>query len=169
MNKLKLILLLSISVLLLRCSHYSFGGIDTGNAKTIQISFFSNKASLIEPSLSPLILSKMQDFINQRTKLEQVDSNSDLAYEGEITDYRIDPISATSQQTAAQNRLTITVNVRFFNQLSEGDNFEKKISFYGDFDANTQLTSDVLNNLLAQITDRIIQDIFNSSIAKTRF
>ncbi len=169
MHKLKLLLLVFASVFLFNCSQYSFGGIDTGDAKTVQILFLQNNANLVEPSLSPLIQSKMQDFINQRTKLEQVHSNADLTYDGEISDYRINPISATAQQTAAQNRLTISVNIRFSNKLNEDDNFEKKFSFYSDFNANTQPVGDVLNNLLQQITDRIIQDIFNSSIAKTRF
>ncbi len=48
-------------------------------------------------------------------------------------------MSATSQQTAAQNRLTVTVNVRFINKLNEKDDFEKTFSFYSDFDANAQL------------------------------
>ena len=168
-SKLKLLIFVVTTILLFNCSQYSFGGIDTGDAKTVQILFFPNNGNLVEPSLSPLIQSKMQDFINQRTKLEQVNSNADLTYSGEISDYRINPISATAQQTAAQNRLTISVNVQFFNRLNEDDNFEKKFSFYSDFNANTQPVGNVLNNLLEQITDRIIQDIFNSSIAKTRF
>ena len=169
MHKFKLLLFAFISVCLLNCSQYSFGGIDTGEAKTVQILLFPNNASLVEPSLSPLIQSKMQDFITQRTKLEQVNSNADLLYTGEISGYRIDPISATALQTAAQNRLTISVTIQYLNKLHNDDSFEKKFSFYNDFNANTQPVGDVLNNLLEQITDRIIQDIFNSSIAKTRF
>ena len=45
--------------------------------------------------------------------------SGDLIFEGEITDYRVNPMSATAQQTAAQNRLTVTVNVRFVNTLNE--------------------------------------------------
>ena len=169
MKKLIVFLIFLSGFMILGCSNYSFSGIETGAAKTVQINFFVNKANLKEPSLSPLMLSKMENFITQRTKLEQVKSNADLIYDGEIIDYRVNPISATTQQKAAQNRLTISTYVRFINRLDEKENFEKKFSFYNDFDANEQLTGDLLNNLLEQITDRIIQDIFQSSIAKTKF
>ena len=73
-------------------------------------------------------------------------------------------MGATSQQTAAQNRLTIVVNVRFYNRLKEEDDFEKNFSFYSDFEANTQLTGSVLESALDEILERIIQDVFNESL-----
>ena len=73
-------------------------------------------------------------------------------------------MSATSQQTAAQNRLTVTVNVRFYNRLKEEDDFEKQFSFYSDFEANAQLTGGILDAALDEILERIIQDIFNASL-----
>ena len=100
----------------------------------------------------------------RQTNLEQTRTGGDLRFEGEITGYRVNPMSATSQQTAAQNRLTITVNVRFYNRLKEEDDFEKQFSFYSDFDANAQLTGGVLDAALDEILERIIQDIFNASL-----
>ena len=75
-------------------------------------------------------------------------------------------MSATSAQTAAQNRLTVTVNVRFINKLEEKDDFEKSFSFYSDFEANSQLTGSVLETALDEIVERITQDVFNASVAK---
>ena len=75
-------------------------------------------------------------------------------------------MSSTAQQTAAQNRLTITVNVRYFNKFIEKDNFEKSFSFYHDYPANSQLTGGVLETAYKEIIDRITQDIFNASVAK---
>jgi hypothetical protein len=106
----------------------------------------------------------MQDLFLRQTNLDLTNSGGDLRFEGEITGYRINPMSATSQQTAAQNRLTITVNVRFYNRLKEEDDFEKQFSFYSDFDANAQLTGGVLDGALDEILERIIQDIFNASL-----
>ena len=51
--------------------------------------------------------------------MSNVNSNGDLVYEGEITDYRISPTTATAESTAAQNRLTIAVKIRFFNRKNE--------------------------------------------------
>lgn len=148
------------------CKFYSFTGGSTGDAKTIQVDFFPNQAPLVEPTLSQRFTQDMQDLFTRQTNLELVRTGGDLRFEGEITGYRVNPMSATAQQTAAQNRLTITVNVRFYNRLVEKDNFEKQFSFYSDFAANQQLVGGVLDSALDEILERIIQDIFNASVAK---
>jgi hypothetical protein len=73
-------------------------------------------------------------------------------------------MSATSEQRAAQNRLTISVNVRFFNGTKEDSDFEQRFSFFFDYDANAQLAS-VRDEAHQVIFERIHQDIFNKSLA----
>ena len=160
------ILLLVSSVLLIACGAYSFTGGSTGDAKTLQIDFFSNQAPLVEPTLSQRFTQDLQDLFTRQTNLTLIKSNGDLYFSGEITGYRVNPMSATAAQTAAQNRLTVTINVRFVNKLIEKDDFEKQFSFYSDFDANAQLTGGVLEAALDEIIERITQDIFNASVAK---
>ncbi len=154
------------SVLIISCGAYSFTGGDTGKAKTLQIDFFRNNAPLVEPSLSQKFTQDLQDLFLRQTNLSLVNTSGDLRFEGEITDYRIAPMSATAQQTAAQNRLTITINVRYFNTFIEKDNFEKGFSFYHDYPANTQLVGGALETAYKEIIERITQDIFNASVAK---
>jgi len=156
-------LLTSISI---GCGIYSFTGGDTGKAKTLQIDFFRNNASLIEPSLSQKFTQDFRDLFLRQTNLSLVSSDGDLHFEGEITGYRITPMSATAQQTAAQNRLTVTVNVRYFNKFIDKDNFEKSFSFYYDYPADTQLIGSPLETAFTEIIERITQDIFNASVAK---
>ncbi|MDE0535519.1 LptE family protein [Tenacibaculum sp. L6] len=148
------------------CGAYSFTGGNTGNAKTIQVDFFSNQAPLVEPILSQKFTQDLQDLFTRQTNLTLIKAGGDLHFSGEIVDYRITPMSATAQQTAAQNRLTISVNVNFVNALEEKDNFEKRFSFYYDYGANQQLTGSVLETALDEIIERITQDIFNASVAK---
>jgi len=169
-SKIKHLLFIAVlSVLILAftqsCGAYSFTGGSTGDAKTIQIDYFPNNAQLIEPRLSQEFTLSLQDLFLKLTNLSLVKSNGDLQFEGEITQYRIEPMTATAQQTAAQNRLTITVNVRFFNKLKEEDNFERSFSFYYDFDANAQLTGTVVDDAFKVIFERITLDIFNASVA----
>tara|TARA_B110001454_G_scaffold213433_1_gene231659 strand:+ start:1580 stop:2086 length:507 start_codon:yes stop_codon:yes gene_type:complete len=167
MKKYIFITLFSISFLLLTsCGYYSFTGGSTGDAKTLQIDFFPNQAPLVEPSLSQTFTTDLLDLFTRQTNLTTVTSNGDLYFSGEITGYRVTPMSATANQTAAQNRLTVTVNVRFVNKLIEKDDFEKQFSFYSDFAANAQLTGGVLESALDEILERITQDIFNASVAK---
>ncbi|MCF6167106.1 LptE family protein [Lutibacter sp.] len=149
------------------CGIYSFTGTNLHpDVKTVQIDYFPNNAVLIEPVLSQEFTLRLQDLFLQQTNLDLVKSGGDLQFEGEITGYKINPMTATAQQTAAQNRLTVTVNVRFYNNKVEEDNFEQTFSHFYDFDANAQLTGGLLDDALNEILERITQDIFNASVAK---
>ena len=153
-----------IFLIMSACGAYSFTGATT-NADTLQVNFFRNQASLVEPTLSQRFTPELQDLFLRQTNLTLVNSpNADLRLEGEITGYRINPMSATAQQTAAQNRLTVAVNVRFYNNLDEKKDFEKSFSFYSDFSANEQLVGGVLESALDEILERILQDIFNAAL-----
>ena len=153
-----------IFLIMSACGAYSFTGATT-NADTLQVSFFRNQASLVEPTLSQRFTPELQDLFLRQTNLTLVNNpNADLRLEGEITGYRINPMSATAQQTAAQNRLTVAVNVRFYNNLDEKKDFEKSFSFYSDFSANEQLVGGVLESALDEILERILQDIFNAAL-----
>ena len=149
------------------CGIYSFTGTTIHpDVKTVQIDYFPNNAILVEPSLSQEFTIRFQDLFTTQTNLTSVKSGGDLQFEGEITGYKINPMTATADQTAAQNRLTITVNVRFYNNIVEEDNFEQTFSHFYDFDANDQLTGGILDDAFNEILERITQDIFNASVAK---
>ncbi len=164
----KITLLASLLTLLtfMSCGIYSFTGGSTGDAKTIQVDFFPNNATLVEPIVSQKFTKELQDLFLRQTSLDLVSNSGDLHFEGEITEYRLIPISATAEQTAAQNRLTVGVRVRFYNKLLPDDDFDRSFSFFSDFDANAQLTGSLLEDALTEIFERITQDIYNASIAK---
>jgi hypothetical protein len=164
--KLKIYIILSILTLSLTgCGIYSLSGAKI-DAKTIQIDYFPNNADLVEPTLSQKFTLALQDLFLQQSSLELVKSGGELQFEGEITGYTIRPTASTADQTAAMNRLTIRVNVRFYNKLNEEDDFEKTFSHYYDFDANQQLVGGTLDDAFTEIFERITQDIFNASVAK---
>jgi len=121
--------------------------------------------SVFEPGLDRDFTQALQNILQNQTNLELVSSNGDLIYEGEIIEYRVSPMTATSDLRASQNRLSISINVRFFNFKNDKDNFEKRFSFYFDYPAETQLIS-VKSEAHDIIFERITQDIFNASLAK---
>ncbi|CAM3843023.1 LptE family protein [Flavobacterium cucumis] len=159
-------LALVFSFLLNGCGVYNFTGASPVDAKTFQVNYFQNNAPLIEPGIERTFTLELQDIIQNQTNLNLVTQGGDLLYEGEIVDYRISPMTATADQRAAQNRLTISVMVRFSNRNKEDDNFEKRFSFFYDFDANQQLVGSQLTTALDVIFERITQDVFNESLAK---
>ena len=166
MAYLKKTIWLSFCVLLMSCGPYSFTGADTGDAKTFQVNYFQNTALLIEPGLDRDFTLALQDLIINQTNLSLVNSNGDLVYEGEITEYRISPTTATADNTAAQNRLTIGVNVRFYNRKKEEDDFEQRFSFFYDYAGSAQLVGAQKETAIAEIFERLTQDVFNASLAK---
>lgn len=166
MKNLKYIFILLIATTFSSCSVYNFTGATAIDGKTFQVNFFQNNADLIEPGIDRDFTLALQDLIQNQTNLNLVSTGGDLVYEGEITEYRITPMTATADQQAAQNRLTIRVNVRFTNKNKETDDFEKTFEFYHDYPAQSQLVGSVLNEAIKDIFERITQDIFNESLAK---
>lgn len=148
------------------CSIYNFTGTSKIDAKTFQVNNFQNNALLIEPGIDRIFTQKLQNLIMNQTNLNLTSSDGDLVYEGEITDYRIAPMAASADQTAGQNRLTITVKVRFSNKKKEADDFEKSFSFFFDYPGQEILSGSKLNDAINEIYERITQDIFNDSLAK---
>jgi hypothetical protein len=165
--KLKIkIVTISMLILLLSCNvKYNFTGTGKINAKTFQVNYFQNNAEIVEVGIERIFTQKLQNIIQNQTNLDLVPSGGDLLYEGEIVEYRITPMAANASQQSSQNRMTITINVRYSSKNSEEDNFEKRFSFFHDYDANL-LPSAVLNEALEIIYVRITQDIFNESLAK---
>jgi len=167
MKKLNLALLFLSIITFQSCGIYSFTGTNLHpDVKTVQIDYFPNNAVLVEPTLSTLFTVALQDLFLQQTNLDLVKSGGDLQFEGEITGYKISPMTATAEQTAAQNRLTITVNVRFYNNKLEEDNFERSFSFYYDFPGSQSLSGSLGAEAYEAILERLTQDIFNASVAK---
>lgn len=162
------IAVLGLTLFLSGCGAYNFSGADVGEAKTFQVNFFQNYAdqtpgSTIVPGLDRDFTLSLQDMINNLTSLSLTGSNGDLVYEGEIVEYKVIPMTATSDQRTSQNRLTMSVNVRFFNTKKPDNDFERRFSFFYDFDAAASLTS-IQSAAHEEIFERLTQDIFNASL-----
>ena len=160
-----------VTFLIVGCGNYSFTGASIPEGtKSFQVNLFENNSgnnvgSIFEPGLDRDFTLALQNILENQTNLEMLQSNGDLVYNGEIIEYRVSPMTATANLDAAQNRLTITINVIFSNLKKEEDNFERRFSFYYDFPAEQQLMS-VKNEAHEIIFERITQDIFNASLAK---
>lgn len=166
MKKIQYILLAPIFFLLTNCGIYNFTGTGKIDAKTFQVNYFQNVSELVEPGIERDFTLKLQDLIQNQTNLTLTNTNGDLVYEGEITDYRIAPMTATADLTAAQNRLSITVNLRFSNKNKPDEHLEKKFSFFYDYPASEQLIGSQRKAALTEIFERITQDMFNETLAK---
>lgn len=158
------LLILMVAFLLTGCGIYSFTGASIpAEAKTVSIQYFPNNANLVNPILSEMITNTLRDYFMNQTNLDEVPDNGDLAIEGEIVDYKTAPTAITGDQVAALNRLTITVNVRFFNRFDESKDFEQKFSQYEDYPSNQDLNS-IQEDLIGTICVKLCEDIFNKAV-----
>ena len=165
MKAFKFIITLFICLFYFGCKvNYSFTGI-TETPETFQVNFFQNNADLVEPGLDLRFTNALQDLIVNQTSSQLVNSGGEVIYEGEIVEYRISPMTATAQNTAAQNRLTIGVNVRYINTKDEEKDSEQRFSFFFDYPANDQLIGSIKETAFEEILDRLTQDILNATLA----
>jgi hypothetical protein len=155
---------LFISILSACSGGYSFTGGSVGAAKTLSVDFFTNQAPLVNPNLSQEVTEAIKDIFLQQTKLKLTDQNADMHIEGSITGYEVRPMSAQGNETTSQSRFTITINVRFTNNLEPDKNYSQKFSRFRDYSSDL-LFADVENQLVGEIKKELAEDVLNRAIA----
>ncbi|SDJ94104.1 Lipopolysaccharide-assembly [Catalinimonas alkaloidigena] len=146
---------------------YSFTGADIGNAKTISIQTFVDDVGTGPTNLAIRFSENLREFYQRNTSLSLVsDQPGDLQLDGAIVGYDLTPIApqAGATESAALNRLTIRIEANYVNTLDDTKDFQSTFSAYEDFPQSQDLAS-VEQELIETITDRIILDIFNKSVA----
>jgi hypothetical protein len=162
---LKIIGAVLIAVNLQSCGFYSLSGVSIpDNVKTFQVDYFGYTATQVEVGIERTFTLALQDLIQDQTSLSLTNSNGDYLYQGEITRFYISPITATADNRASQNRVTIDINVRFTNNKDDEKSYEKSYTFYFDYPAATQLQNAALDTALEVIFDQITQEIYNDTL-----
>jgi len=161
-----LILITLFAVIFNSCKiSYSFtGAVPMVGVKTFSVDYFANRAKLINPNLSQQFTDALQDKIMKQTSYNLIPENGDLEFSGQITGYDVKPMNIQKGDLAAQNRLTVSVKVKFTNNKYHEQDWEKSFSAYEDFDSNSSL-GDVEDQLVVEIMKKLNDDIFNASIA----
>lgn len=162
----RLFVILITALLVASCGIYSFTGTSIQpDVKTITIPYIENKAQRVNPALSNDLTEAMQEKFRKLTRLEQVDVDGDLELICEITGYDVKATAMTADEQAAQNRLTVSVKVEFTNRKYPEDNVSSSFSAYEDFDA-TQSLDAVESGLCESIIEKLVEDIFNATVAQ---
>lgn len=164
----KKILILALTALMVcSCGIYSFSGTSIQpDVNTITINFFEYKALKVNPSLSNDLTEALRTQFRRMTRLEQVETDGDLEITGAVTGYEVRASAVTADEVAAQSRLTITVSVSFADRLHPDEDFDNKsFSAYADYDSTNSLDS-VESTLCAEIIEKIVEDIFNATVAQ---
>jgi hypothetical protein len=131
-------------------------------AKTVSVGFFTNNTTLGSPALSQKFTERLRDVVSTQTRLSLMKQNADLRFEGTIMDYNISPVAIQSNDLAAKNRLTVTVNVKYTNKFDETKNFDQNFSRFADYPTTSSLSSQE-DALLTEINRQLTEDIFNKA------
>jgi len=146
------------------CGVYSFTGASISpETKTISIDRFPNNAMTVEPTLSQRFTDALRDKFQNETQLVMLNKGGDLHIEGSITGYRTSPVAIQANETAAMNRLTITVEVTFTNTIDDSQSFKSSFSRYEDYSSSRNL-NEVQDGLIDEINEMLVQDIFNKAV-----
>ena len=143
---------------------FNMSGASVAPAKTCKVEFFENRAEIVNPGLSAQITDALKDKIQSNTSLSLVTGNADVLFEGEITGYNVQPQNVTVAGVAAKDRLTVTVKVKFTNEVKPENSFEKSFSRFDEFTSGTSLTS-VESQLVETILEQLMDDIFNAAFS----
>ncbi len=166
--KTKPYILLLCTLLLSACTvSYKFNGasIDYSKVKSISIADFPNNAALVNPTLSANLSEGIRDIYTRQTRLQVTRSGGNMELEGEITGYALTPMAITADSYAAETKLTMTVKVRFTNNVAPEESFEKTYSAYQTFNSN-QILTDVQDELCATMIQEIAENIYNDTVAR---
>ena len=129
-------------------------------ANTISVATFQNRASLVVPGLTQTVTDALIDMCRAQTNLDMVSSGGDLSFEGEITDYKTQPLTVSGNEQAAMNRFSISVRVRYVNAFNDDNSFDQTFTRYQDYSSALDLSA-VEASLTEEIVKMLIDDIFN--------
>ena len=165
MMKRLLPLLLALSMLTACKVTYSFSGTSIqADVNTITINYLEYRALRVNPSLSNDLTEALRNQFRRMTRLEQVDQDGDMEISGEITGYDVTAAAVTADEVAARNKLTVTVKIAFSDKKHPEEDFDKSFSAYAEYDSTSTLDA-VESSLCAEIIEKLVEDIFNASVA----
>lgn len=174
MKSTKLCSLFALLILVTSCGIYSFNGasIDYNETKTISIANFINESGSGPPNMGNTFTEGLKDYFQRRSKLELVQKQGDLQFEGAVANYTVRPqaISSSGNSNQADGtglmRLSISVQVVFTNTKNEEENLQQAFSFYSDYDPSSTTLNAVEDDLVEEIFEQLYFDIFQASVAQ---
>ena len=154
-----LLLLLAVSCRV----NYSFTGGDVGDARTVSVDLFDARAPLATPGSAQTFTETLRDLLLAQTPLKLAREDGEVQYSGSITGYDVQPVNIQANETAALNRLTITVSVTYVNTLEPKKCAEFTMSRFADYDSSQDLAT-VEEQLVSTIGKQLAQDIFDRTL-----
>jgi hypothetical protein len=114
--------------------------------------------------MAPMFNNALKDQFANQTRLIQVRRNGDLKIEGEITQYQQRNKSVSAEGYSAQTELSMTVNVRFTNNVNHNEDFERQFTATQSYETTLSLNA-VQEQLVTEMIKDLCDQIFNATVA----
>lgn len=163
----KLIVLLAI-IAVSGCSYKFNGASIPADMKTVNVRFFENNAPLVVPNLSQQFTEDLKERIRTQSRLSIIQNDAQAIFEGRITGYDIKPIAIQDNTApiAGANRLTITVSVKYTNNIDTKQSFEESFTAFTDFSLAGQSLQSQEQALIKKVNTQLTENIFNRAFAQ---
>ena len=162
-TKILLIIITVLSFMLSSCvvKYSTTGASIPMEMKTVSVLYFNNRSNNVQPQFSQEFTQKLRDKIKQNTSLKMVTEGGDAIFEGEITGYDVQP-TAIQGNNAAKNRFTVTIKVKFTNEIDPKLSYDASFSRFRDYNSEVSFESGTNANL-PDIINELTEDIFNKA------
>ena len=114
--------------------------------------------------MASMFNNSISDKYNSQTKLRQVKRDGDLMLSGEISSYDQTNKSVSADGYSSMVQLRMSVKVKFTNNKKHEQDFDKSFSASREYDSSQQLSA-VQEELVQQMIDDIIDQVFNATVA----
>lgn len=159
-----LLILIILVLSTFSCGIYSFSGASiSSEVKSISVKQFINSSSLAPTVLANSLTDQLKNKFLLETNLIPTNSDGDLVFSGQITNYSINPIAIQTDETASKNRLSITIKVKFINIRDKESNYNKTFSRYVDYESSEDFTN-IEEYLNEEVVSQLVDDIFNEAL-----
>ena len=153
------------------CIRYSFTGTNIDpSIKSMSIKNFENNSGEGPSFLTNLVSETFRSYFQRNSNLKLLtQTGGDIEIEGQILSYNFSPASlqndpAQGGDIAGANRLTIRLQVTYRNTKDPKQDFEQSFSAFRDFSQSFN-PNQISERDLREIVERMVQDVFNKSLA----
>jgi hypothetical protein len=147
------------------CRIYRFKDVSIPDTvHTVKVNYIENKASYINPQVSPKLTDKVRQQINSQTRLKLTNGDdADWEINCTITGYSFSTAGISNQQVNT-NRLNVTIKVEVFDRKSQKTS-KNDVSRTFDYDGRKSLQQaeqDMGDDMIKTLSDDIFTKIFSN-------
>jgi hypothetical protein len=148
------------------CGFYSFTGASIPpHLRTIAVPLFEDLSVSVADDLDERMTRLLIDrFVGQtRLQLETSAPDADALLTGRIDRISVEPVAVAGGDIATQNRVTVTVSVRYMDQAEDREVLQRSFTGTANYDASAGIDRDVEIAAILRALQNVADDVFTAA------